>query len=63
MPEGNAYDYVQNMNNDPRPLVCLMICVHLLLKKLAIQVLGIARGLKYLHGHNFLHGDLRAVSW
>ncbi|KIM67971.1 hypothetical protein SCLCIDRAFT_1190452, partial [Scleroderma citrinum Foug A] len=47
IPEGNAYDYVQDLNNDPRPL-------------LAIQVLGIAQGLDYLHSHGFLHGNLRA---
>ncbi|KIM70601.1 hypothetical protein SCLCIDRAFT_1206733 [Scleroderma citrinum Foug A] len=43
IPKGNAYDYVQDVNNDPRPLL-----------------LGIARGLHYLHSHGLLHGNLRA---
>ncbi|KAL4079173.1 kinase-like domain-containing protein [Scleroderma citrinum] len=45
MPKGNAYDYVQNKDIDPRPLL-----------------LGIARGLEYLHNHDLgplVHGDLR----
>ena len=25
MPRGNTFDYVQNVDNDPRPLVCYMI--------------------------------------
>lgn len=25
MPRGNTFDYVQNVDNDPRPLVCCMI--------------------------------------
>ena len=64
MSKGNAYDYVQDLNNDPRPLVCSDCDVFIyVLKKLVVQVLEIARGLNYLHNHKFLHGDLRAVSW
>ncbi|KIM53409.1 hypothetical protein SCLCIDRAFT_1157660, partial [Scleroderma citrinum Foug A] len=51
IPKGNAHNYVQDPNNDPRPLVRPMI---------SIQVSGIARGLHYLHSHGFLHGNLRA---
>ncbi|KAL4064743.1 kinase-like domain-containing protein [Scleroderma yunnanense] len=42
---GNAHDYVQNSDVDPRPLL-----------------LGIARGVKYLHCHDsgpIAHGDLK----
>ncbi|KAG6329485.1 hypothetical protein ID866_9604 [Astraeus odoratus] len=45
VPNGNAHDYVQNKDIDPRPLVSRLVYY--------------AHGLQYLHSRSIVHGDLR----
>lgn len=52
---------MQNKDIDPRPLVSFGRLV-LSTYTEVFQLLGIVRGLEYLHNLNSIHGDLRGVS-
>ena len=61
---GDAHAYVQDKENDPRPLVSLIwLQVHSLF--MILQLMDVASGLHYLHAHPLgpiFHGDLKGVS-
>lgn len=64
MDKGNAHDYVQDQTVDPRPLVSRTWRMELIRtpERLEIQLVGIARGLQYLHNQSTIHGDVKGVS-
>ncbi|KAI6006155.1 hypothetical protein EDC04DRAFT_2783590, partial [Pisolithus marmoratus] len=65
IPLDNAHDYVQNIVNDPRPLVSQVYVVRFTLLGFPVKLEGIASGLYYLHSHELgpmVHGDLTGVS-
>ena len=64
MARGNAHDYVQDTDVDPRPLVS---GIHLATSAVCScnQILDVAKGIFYLHNHTLgtiIHGDLKGVS-
>ena len=62
---GNAHDYVQDKEVDPRPLVCYRHPIIVITNLVVTQLIEIANGLEYLHNHQncpLIHGDLRGVS-
>ncbi|KIM54852.1 hypothetical protein SCLCIDRAFT_135919, partial [Scleroderma citrinum Foug A] len=61
---GNAHDYVQNIEVDPRTLVRHYV-LHLTTRLNLFQLVGIATGLQYLHSYQpdpIYHGDLKGVN-
>ena len=64
--KGNAFDYVQDDSVDPRPLVSPGFYLSGEMMPCRMQLVGIAKGLHYLHGHEsgaICHGDLRGVGF
>ena len=64
MTRGNAHDYVQDTDVDPRPLVSNVPC-HVDDVCLYSQILDVSQGIFYLHSHTLgpiIHGDLKGVS-
>ena len=64
MSKGNVFDYMQDSDIDPCPLVRCVGVSHPCASQLVIQILGIANGLHYLHTFKqgpIIHGDVKGV--
>ncbi|KAI6095971.1 kinase-like domain-containing protein [Pisolithus croceorrhizus] len=63
-PLGNAHDYVQNTEHDPRPLVSQRVLSSFAWLDILLQLGDIASRLYYLHSHELgiVHGDQKSVN-
>ena len=61
MPHGNIMEFIRNNPANRLELVCTLTLPATTFIKTQQQLHGVAQGLKYLHGANLTHGDIKGV--